>query len=181
MNHPIRRLLAALLTSSLLLPNLYFEVLAQEEAAPTNCFSEELDSSISRLSLGNVSSFNYLISCGSYAVPKLITAIQHEDKTIRLASIAILGENAADASKAIPELVRVLTEGSQEEQMVVASALGKIGEPVIPDLINVLTDENAEGRWYAALALGDTGESSVPDLINTLSDSNVESRVVLKL
>lgn len=90
---------------------------------------------IDKLQDGNVEAFNNLVECGSKSVPSLIKAINHDDETIRIVSIAILGEIGEEAIEAIPVLVNVFGRQSDEEEIAVRCntyhALKKMREEVL--------------------------------------------------
>ncbi len=85
------------------------------------------------------------------SVPKLLKLLRNDDTGIRITGAEVLGEFGPAAEKAVPDLVKVLTDSDIFK--VAAQTLGKIGPVAIPDLIRVLGNEDEHVRHAAVRAL----------------------------
>jgi HEAT repeat protein len=101
---------------------------------------------------------------GAEAVPALITALKHDDPTVRWQAARALGKIGAPAVPAVPELARLAT--SDPEPLVrehAAEALGDIGPAAadgIPALVQLLRYRVARVRRDAVRALGQMGPTA---------------------
>ena len=141
------------------------QVLAQTSSTTPviQCKKTVVEKWINQLQEGNTEAFDNLVNCGSQAVPTLIEAINHEDETIRIVSIAILGEIGTDAAEAIAFLEKVLevqSEDNKDARIVAVNALGNMGKQAIPALITALNDKDFVVRGSAAEALGNMGKEA---------------------
>ena len=137
--------------------------------ATEKCTATAIETWINQLKEGNTDAFDKLVACSSKAVPALIKAMNHEDETTRLVSIAILGEIGTEATEAIPILEKVLEVRTlikyRDELIVAVNALGKMGEAAVPALITALENKYLLVRTEAAEVLelkklADTQEDS---------------------
>lgn len=110
------------------------------------------------------------------AVPRLIDAIQSEDRPTRQAAIEALGR-LRDAA-AVPPLLEILGSKSAVLRRVTAEALGQIRDAVaVAGLVAALHDEDTDVRRTAADALAKIGVPAVPSLIQVTHDTDWYVRV----
>ena len=105
-------------------------------------------------------------------VPKLVSALAHENEIARLDAAYALGVVGADA---VPPLIEKLGDKSDDIRRHAAFALGVAGASAVPALIDALDDEDSQVRSSAAYALGDIGKSAqdaVPALTQGLHDES---------
>ena len=104
---------------------------------------------------------------------------QTEDSDAYFAVVQTLGEFGPDAGAAIPKLMPLL-EKLGSARIVIAEALGKIGdETVVPALVKLLDDPNRFVRSSGARALGYMGpraEEAIPALLRQLQDKEQSPR-----
>ena len=102
---------------------------------------------------------------------------KHNPNGIRLAAIEKLSEIGVEASDAVPDLVELLRDKSQEISSSACSALVSIGKAAVPELIKTLEDKVKVVRISAIQTLGEIGlESSkaVPTLLVGLKNDDIE-------
>jgi hypothetical protein len=118
-------------------------------------------------------------SCGKKAnggasrkdgVDPLVSALGHEEETVRLGAAYALG---ALGGPAVPALQDALRSGEEPVRLGATYGLGVVGEPAISALVSALAHEDEQVRACAVYALGDIGlaaEGAVPTLAGTLND-----------
>ncbi len=166
-------------------------VLAQVNPSSANsetlskCTHRQIRQWIYQLPEDDIQAFNNIVECDTKAIPELIKAINNQDKTIQIASIAILGEFGEDAKEAIPNLISLWRRNYYSDsdlEKVAIYTLEKIGKPAILVLISILEDkdEDRDVRSNVVEALGNMGEnaqSAIFVLISILEDKD-EDRFV---
>ncbi len=85
------------------------------------------------------------------AIPKLLKLLVNDDRGSRVGAAEVLGEFGPAAERAVPDLIKVLTDS--EVLHAAAKTLGKIGPTAIPDLVKILANEDKEVRCAAVQAL----------------------------
>ena len=109
---------------------------------------------------------------------QLIPLLSHENTSVLITTIRLLGRISEPAKEAVPALIRLLDSRvrSSTVRSSAAAALGNIGAPaqeIVPELIKLLADEDLNVRSVAATALGNIGapaQEAVPVLIPLLAD-----------
>jgi len=115
-------------------------------------------------------------SCGSPAVPVLITALKDSDTYVRFLATRALG-NLKDP-RAIESLIVALKDLDGDVRLGAASALGNMRSPqTVAPLNAALKNPDSRVRVLAALALGRLHDPrAVEPLITTLKDPNADVR-----
>lgn len=106
---------------------------------------------------------------GDLAIESLVNAIEdeHEDVAFWVAkTLRRIGR------RALPEVVRLLKRGTDEQRLHAAKTLGTLRDPsAIDPLVEALRDGHEWVRLYAAIALGEIGgEKAVAHLLEMLRD-----------
>jgi HEAT repeat protein len=123
-----------------------------------------------------------LVEIGSPALPALITAIQSEDRTLRLNAASVFGDLGAEAVAAVPVLTTALQDPDDQVRLYATWALGNIGvgaKAAVPALLEALHDRSQYVRIYAPSALrriGVAAKVGVPALVTALGDSSARVR-----
>jgi GTPase SAR1 family protein len=123
-----------------------------------------------------------LVEIGSPALPALITAIQSEDRTLRLNVASVFGDLGAEAVAAVPVLTTALQDPDEQVRLYATWALGNIGvgaKAAVPALLEALHDRSQYVRIYAPSALrriGVDAKVGVPALVTALGDSSARVR-----
>ena len=99
---------------------------------------------------------------GAAAIPRLLTAMQKVDDTVRWCSAIALGKMSGDRSAALPALTAALHDRSSDVRWCAAAALGNMGRAAasaLPALRAVLErgSEDEEVKWAAYAAIVDIG------------------------
>ena len=109
------------------------------------------------------------------AVDPLIRALSHANAGRKRAAVRALAW--LDDRRAIPALVRVLTDSSEaiDARVEAAEGLANLGaKRSLPAILSVLHDSSVEIRFWCVFALGTTRDGSVvPALESMLSDQAV--------
>jgi len=110
---------------------------------------------------------------------RLIVDTKSPDWRVRAEAARKLGWKRAQASSAVPALIRLLGDKTLTESDEVppasraSEALALIGNPAVAALIDTLADEDSDRRERAAQLLGDVRDNrAVAPLIAALSDAN---------
>ncbi|BCW95220.1 MAG: HEAT repeat domain-containing protein [Fimbriimonadales bacterium] len=117
-----------------------------------------------------------LAEFGAPAVPELLQALKHENKSVRAGICGVLGE-IGDAH-AVPALIKRLRDSSVDVRLAASRALGEIGDArAVPALIETLPDVDYWVTKEACRALVRIGISAVPALIQATQDNDLSVRV----
>jgi hypothetical protein len=103
---------------------------------------------------------------------RLIEALRHNNRLVRLYAANALGRIGPNAKEAIPELERMLKNPKEQEgeRSSAANALGLIGTASIPVLTRALKDDDVAVRQFAAdifVRLAPESTELIPTLIDT--------------
>lgn len=129
------------------------------------------------LAVSRLAGYGLSIS-GEEAVGTLIDALRDDRVETLYPALFALGEMRDRASRAVPELLRLLQHPSEKVRFAVIEALGMIGAPVadvVGGLIRGLQDTDTQVRFTAGLSLvriGRGAEAAVSALANALDDEN---------
>jgi hypothetical protein len=115
-------------------------------------------------------SFRNLIQCDFRSVRILKTALESQNRNVRIGASVVLGRIGSNATDAVPVLIQRLNDPSGSVRVSVANSLGEILQirkmPIQPitktgisALIKALDDPNEDVRIIAADALGRVGAS----------------------
>ncbi len=175
---------------------------------PTNkCSDEAIDHYINQLlqdihrpySVKKSDYRAFLTACGEKAIPALITLLHSKNEETIIAATNILANMGSDVAEAVPELGRIVSQGTKKTATNAANALGRLGpvaESAIPFLISTLSrpeppfPPRKNGRRSLSLkestmtALKRIGPPTIPYLIPLLSkryDKKLRVRAALIL
>lgn len=114
------------------------------------------------------------------AVPDLAKAVVAEkDDHLRGKMIDALGSISFGAKAAVPVLMGRLKSGDDQEVLVAARALAKVGAAAVPELMTALNSPDKKVRWEAINALREIGaaaKESLPMLLQAASSADAELR-----
>lgn len=113
------------------------------------------------------------------AVPALIAATQDRDAHVRSVTIAALGDCGAHSPTAATALGEQLKGGERLEALKALAKLGKLAAAAVPEIVPLLKDKSNEVRWNAARTLGEIGPAALlaaPALVAALADPDDEVR-----
>jgi HEAT repeat protein len=128
-----------------------------------------------------------LLRMGKAAVPTLVTALKHDDATVRYHAVAILGGVGSDAAAAVPELIRV-ARSPREDAGVRQRAVYSLGEiradeeRCVPFLLDTLQGGDRDLNELAGEALGKFGaraKAAVPALVKMVEGRKGKLEVVV--
>lgn len=103
-----------------------------------------------------------LARLGGFAVDPLLRAVQVRRPAVRQAAAEALGR--LGDPRAVPTLVKMLSDPNSQSVAAAAYALGRLGEPAITPLLERLDHPDSRVRRAAALALAGIGEPAVAPL-----------------
>ncbi len=120
-----------------------------------------------------------LVKIGQPAVPALISALDHQDKTVRIMAAEALGELGLAAKNAFPALARLLKDPHQWVRYEAMLALGQIGKepeivvPVLEEQYLNSSDELHQQTALEALFPADpNGTLAIPILLKAMNNEN---------
>jgi HEAT repeat protein len=136
------------------------------DARKINVLAELLNSDNRTLKM---SAAEYLGKTGSqFAIKPLIEMLKDKLWLVRKSAakgLVLIGE------KAISELMSCMETSDENTKYWIANVLGKIGEPALPELVRILREGSKDLRMYAVMALGEfRNEKAIFPLINAFSD-----------
>ena len=107
----------------------------------------------------------------------LLESLKDEDSHVRIFTIDSIVDNQNN-KKAVPTLIKMLSQDVQEVRTKIAWALGKIGElSAVESLVEALKDEYWEVRRNALRSLGELmALDAIPAIVKKLEDLNWEVR-----
>jgi len=131
------------------------------------------------LSVGSMAQIT-LVRIGKPAMPALLEVFkdQSRDGLVRTRAVHIIGSIGADATEAIPDLIKALGEDSIASSA--STALGDMGKAALPSILEALKSEDKETQAGAARALGQMGpeaEEAIPILRRALKGFDIGFRV----
>lgn len=97
----------------------------------------------------------------------------------RATAVQLLGQMAPGDAKAVPALVRALSDKDESLAVAARESLAQAGEPAVLPLTKALKHESSSVRFLAVSALADLGphtSAAVPALLETLNDEVPELR-----
>lgn len=133
-------------------------------------FSRELENPDSEVRQAVIKFLGNQRQAASPAIPKLIDAVKRYDQD------AVIALNKI-GPKAVPDIIRHIQEGGDEDRRLLLRVLYKIGPPAapaVPTLIPLLNDKNLDVVYSAIVTLGAIGPEAapaVPALTKHLSNS----------
>jgi HEAT repeat protein len=110
-----------------------------------------------------------LVALADFSVPELINRVNDEDEDVQYWVLKTL---KAIGRPALPDIIRLLKRGTDEQRFFAAKALGLMRDPLSTDpLLEALSDGHEWVRLYAAIALGELGETrAVGHLVKSFAD-----------
>ena len=107
----------------------------------------------------------------------LLESLKDEDSHVRIFTIDSIVDNQNN-KKAVPTLIKMLSQDVQEVRTKITWALGKIGElSAVESLVEALKDEYWEVRRNALRSLGELmALDAIPAIVKKLEDLNWEVR-----
>jgi len=97
----------------------------------------------------------------------------------RSTAMQLLGQMAPGDTKAVPALIRALSDKDETLAVAAKESLSQAGEAAVLPLVDVLKDKSASVRFLAVSTLADLGpntEAALPALLETLHDEVLELR-----
>jgi HEAT repeat protein len=115
------------------------------------------------------------------SVIRIVTSFLNDpDGQVRNSALDVLGEIGPKAKLALPNLMQLVADSTNETRVHVLPVLSKVGrEDALPTLMTALSDHDGEVRNASAFAmveLGAAAKPATPALIKCLKDSNLNVR-----
>lgn len=111
---------------------------------------------------------------GSIGLDPLILLLQKGTKDMRILAAEAVGETKDE--RAVPFLIKVLSDKSWSVRKNAAKSLEKLGEVAIPGLTAELSNSNPDVQYWVIKILGNLGKKAVKDIISSLNDEDSLSR-----
>jgi predicted Zn finger-like uncharacterized protein len=118
-------------------------------------------------------------------LPSLVDKLSSANATERAEGVQGLAMLGPDARKALPELVKALSDKSDFVRRLAVDALRQVGQPTpedLPYLLPFLNADNAESKFYVLTILailGSTPQAAAagPDVLRLTEDPNIQVRM----
>jgi HEAT repeat protein len=159
------------------------QIIAQTSVQP-KCTEAFIQNQINQLYKNdpnrNRNAYNALVTCKTQAIPKLITALKHQNQQVRIMAITALAEIGS------PELIAPLsnllaTEKIQDVRIAIIFALPKFGKQGIPSLVKALKDRDWNIRYEAANALGQIGYNAKSAREHPIFAKTLDSKLTIEV
>ncbi|MCK5685963.1 HEAT repeat domain-containing protein [bacterium] len=111
---------------------------------------------------------------GSIGLDPLILLLEKGTKDMRILAAEAVGETKDE--RAVPYLIKVLSDKSWSVRKNAAKSLEKLGEVAVPDLTKELSNKNPDVQYWIVKILGNLGKYAVKEIISSLNDEDSLSR-----